>query len=118
MAVAALAACTHQAPPVDRPSAPVPVLSPMSGPAPGLVSLPWRQSSMDSTGRHLLVELPGGACRRATGAQVDTGPAQLTVTIWGVASSDCPTTGVGVSTIVGVDLPEPLGSRRLVHGAT
>lgn len=98
---------------IQPPSAPLPLLG--SGELNGLVPYPWHLVGVKDGGRNVLVVVQAGPAR-IKGAKVSERQDELQLTVYGVKQPPGPVAGVSVHSIFLIQLPSPLGSRRVVEG--
>ena len=56
--------CAHEVRRVDRPSAPMPMLSGLPGTPANTLRLPWRLEGTPGPGPQLVIAVPGADCRK------------------------------------------------------
>ncbi|MGC9667823.1 hypothetical protein ACNTMW_14870 [Planosporangium sp. 12N6] len=129
VAAGALASCGRKTdygvPTETVPMEPIRTLSPEE--AARLTSLPWTLSSIDPSEMLVTVESTPGECRRVEGSQIELTATSVTIAVLGARDKGCrhatgPSTRsrspVPVMAVFVVRLPEPLGSRSLLHAPT
>jgi len=95
---------------LPTPSQALPVLT--AGQTKGLCTLAWSQVALGNDGRRLVVVVTASS-KTIKGVQVEESTDLVTVTIYGTAPPNGPSTAQSVHTTALVDLPNPLGERRI-----
>ena len=114
MCLLPVAGCDRPAPPIPRATATIGALSQLTDEqVAGLVSLPWQTTSSMPGGSQVLISVPAVQCYDVLGSQVRSSTTAVTVAVWG-RQVPCKTT-VAAGLMAVVQLPQPLGTRRLVH---
>jgi hypothetical protein len=80
--------------------------------AAGLNSLPWEPVGSVSAGGKVMISVPGARCYDVLGSQARTSPTAVTLAVLG-RPIGCRAMAVGVTVLV--QLPGPLGTRKLAH---
>ena len=80
----------------------------------GSVKLPWSSVGRPMDGKVVILTVDVG-CASVVGATFAATPSSVTITVYGTRG-DTPCTAQGPTLLASITLPEPIGSRRLLHG--
>lgn len=109
--------CDHPVQPVPRATSRIGALARLADEqTAGLVSLPWQSTSSAPADAQVLISVPAVQCYDVLGSQVRSATTAVTITVWG-RRVPCKT-AFAVDLTAVVQLPEPLGARRLAHAPT
>ncbi|MDZ5444383.1 hypothetical protein U2F26_16810 [Micromonospora sp. 4G57] len=114
--VLACAGCGRSAPAVPRETetlGPLPTLS--AAEAAQLVGLPWTADPIRPTDQQFLIDVADVRCYELAGVNLGTTTTNITVSVLG-RRVECRAGKISAAALV--RLPEPVGSRRLIHAPT
>jgi hypothetical protein len=113
MCLLPVAGCDRPIPPVPRETATLVALPRLTEKqAAGLASLPWQVASSVPTHAQILISVSDAQCYQVVGSRVQSSATAVTIAVSG-RHTTC--TSVPDNVLAVVQLPHPLGTRRLVH---